>query len=1056
MLSQLLRLRHTNRCILQDYNYTIQCIRSQHTHTQQSIHNSGNDVNPLSHINELARQHRISSNPPVQHKLPNPYAIDTLRIHDEELKSYIQLCTDNDIKKLIIEQITNENITRDTAQKLFAAALKTVSNIGRGSNLSISHQLFLHWYTGVRNSLNAYIEKIVYRQQLAVKKHEHDMNHSTDTTDQPSHTSTSHPSAVYESIIQQNRSKDNEIDSNDPEFDPYIDYENGDNTEHDNNGDHDIDTDDTTTRYRGSYTRVTDIYFYEMRHLIDTIATASIIEVLNQLLKTRVYSVIDLASNIGKLTRNEIKSHAESVFHKKVKDTENELNKYKRSQQESTDQSLNMNEISANIIKLEHQLKLLWRDERPLIHDQHSHWGDANHVRVGCILIKFILQNCMIPPYIISKMKSHSNEAVSKSNLLCTHKSNNHRVYAIIHDKTQKSVKRKYHLQGQIRMIDPLYLYLTELNDNDTTVVDARFKPMLVRPKPWTSYDTGGYLTINKRVMRTKGSRLQLEALRTAELDKLYSALNYLADTPWQVNKYVYNIVIELKKRGGNVAGMPSYTDIPLPIRPSDSTTDQNITKVFKTQLERCKQMNRDLNSQRADLNVRIKQAGEFIDRLFYCPQNIDFRGRIYPIPSHLNHQGPDIARGLLLYGTGKPITSDGIRWLKIHVANLYGKNKLSLADRVKWTESNMHDIMNSVDNPLYKSNELELYYWCHAEEPFQFLAAAYELVQCVRSPVPEQYISYLPVHVDGSCNGLQHYAAMGLDYLGGSKVNLTPADIPQDVYQGVCDRVNEKLKLAADQGDKRALVLYGHINRKIVKQTVMTTVYGVTALGARDQVRARLEERTDIEFNGSYGTDERYVALNTHAGYISKLTMDALTDLFTGARSIMDWLIQCSTLITSTNQTVSWITPLNLPVVQPYRQIQTYQVKTALQKISIADKSDFLPINRREQRGALPPNFVHSLDATHALLTTLACKKHDITFAAVHDSYWTHASTMTRLNELLREEFVNLYSQPILHDLRNQWSVRFPYIEFPPIPQVRNTKKLDLRDVLKSTYFFS
>lgn len=35
----------------------------------------------------------------------------------------------------------------------------------------------------------------------------------------------------------------------------------------------------------------------------------------------------------------------------------------------------------------------------------------------------------------------------------------------------------------------------------------------------------------------------------------------------------------------------------------------------------------------------------------------------------------------------------------------------------------------------------------------------------------------------DGSCNGLQHYAALGLDLPGGTAVNLAPADKPQVRY---------------------------------------------------------------------------------------------------------------------------------------------------------------------------------------------------------------------------------------------------------------------------------
>ena len=35
----------------------------------------------------------------------------------------------------------------------------------------------------------------------------------------------------------------------------------------------------------------------------------------------------------------------------------------------------------------------------------------------------------------------------------------------------------------------------------------------------------------------------------------------------------------------------------------------------------------------------------------------------------------------------------------------------------------------------------------------------------------------------DGSCNGLQHYAALGRDEKGGQAVNLMPGPKPADVY---------------------------------------------------------------------------------------------------------------------------------------------------------------------------------------------------------------------------------------------------------------------------------
>lgn len=74
--------------------------------------------------------------------------------------------------------------------------------------------------------------------------------------------------------------------------------------------------------------------------------------------------------------------------------------------------------------------------------------------------------------------------------------------------------------------------------------------------------------------------------------------------------------------------------------------------------------------------------------------------------------------------------------------------------------------------------------------------------------------------------------------------VNLLPADKPQDVYTGIAKIVAKKVEEDASEGHEVALKLRGHVDRKLVKQTVMTSVYGVTFVGAREQIGNRLKER--------------------------------------------------------------------------------------------------------------------------------------------------------------------------------------------------------------------
>ncbi|KAF8870010.1 hypothetical protein CPB84DRAFT_1623739, partial [Gymnopilus junonius] len=70
-------------------------------------------------------------------------------------------------------------------------------------------------------------------------------------------------------------------------------------------------------------------------------------------------------------------------------------------------------------------------------------------------------------------------------------------------------------------------------------------------------------------------------------------------------------------------------------------------------------------------------------------------------IPPHLNHMGDDLSRGLLLFEEAKPLGVRGLRWLKIHTANLFGYDKDSFDARVQWVEENVENVIESATNPL-------------------------------------------------------------------------------------------------------------------------------------------------------------------------------------------------------------------------------------------------------------------------------------------------------------------------------------------------------------------
>ena len=182
------------------------------------------------------------------------------------------------------------------------------------------------------------------------------------------------------------------------------------------------------------------------------------------------------------------------------------------------------------------------------------------------------------------------------------------------------------------------------------------------------------------------------------------------------------------------------------------------------------------------------------------------------------------------------------------------------------------------------------------------------DLSAAMKSENPEDYYSKLHIHVDGSCNGMQHYAAFGRDGNGGRQVNLADSERPGDVYTAILKLVIKEIEKETNPDHLEiAESLKGKVSRKVIKQTVMTSVYGVTFIGARAQIQRQLKEKRLYETNG-----ELYKA----SSYLAKLTIKCIGDLFKDANNIKDWFAKGAKTVAATGEPVKWLTPMGLPCV--------------------------------------------------------------------------------------------------------------------------------------------
>ena len=613
--------------------------------------------------------------------------------------------------------------------------------------------------------------------------------------------------------------------------------------------------------------------------------------------------------------------------------------------------------------------------------------------------------------------------------------------------------------------------------------------PLLAPPVAWSKavghVPYGAFMHNSCKFMRTN-SALAVRRLKEADpesLQTVFDGLNACGATRWIINERILGVaklLWNVREDGARVIPCRDPESLPQ----VGNYEELGPQLYFQQKQERAEALKRNAENHalRCSFQLALSVADEFKkERAFYFAYNIDFRGRAYPLSPYLSPTGDDLARGLLAFAEPKKLGERGLFWLRVHLANLYGFDKASMEERAEWTRKRESSgMIAAIDaSPLEGKN---LSYWLSADKPFQFLAVCQELAEALRSDDPTEFQSRMPVHQDGSCNGLQHYSALGRDEIGGRQVNLTHCDKRGDVYEGVCEKVREKMADYCEQLDDRrmeveelhlkndpiicdtdkyrekvrklreaemASELTGLVGRKTIKQTVMTSVYGVTALGAKDQVFRRLKETPEL-------SDKSLKELNEYASFLSKLTLKSLGEVVSGATKSMKWLKDIARLVAQTNRPLEWTTPLGLPVVQPYHKAKTTKVRTVLQSITFRDKHGSQDnIDTQRQRNGIAPNFVHSLDSSHMLLTASACHKRSIVFAAVHDSFWTHAKDVDDMSQIIRETFVDLHSPDIFRIQLEEWRRLYPEVahDFPDPPERGN---LDIEQVKKSSFFFS
>lgn len=661
--------------------------------------------------------------------------------------------------------------------------------------------------------------------------------------------------------------------------------------------------------------------------------------------------------------------------------------------------------------------------------------------------------------------------------------------------------------KGKIERIKAIYAkqwLIDTWNKNIDLLVynKHRYAPCVIPPKPWKTVWNGAYYGVNAKYVQfirqdfyRKNIFLTnyLQKLEQIDMSWLFSVVNHLQETPFVINEKVLKVCLDIMSNHGSLGGLPSTDDLPELPRLINPTPEE--LKKHKVKLTAMYKKDRARQSKLLRTNCTLAVAKKYSQyEKVYFPWNMDYRGRLYPMPTEINPQGDDLQKALLLFAEPEPLTdNECLKWFYIAGAGFAGLDKKTFAERINWVLEHENQIISSAKSPL------EFTWWDEVagdESPLCFLSFCFEFKRLREYQVDHGgsaigFKTGLHISFDGTCSGLQHFSMLLADEIGGRAVNLIPGETVHDIYQVVADKVNVVLKkdvvsgtedtykldkktgevLTDSEGNKKIQygtkelatqwMMYGKekfgtdgIKRKVCKRSVMTLAYGSGRYGFAENLKSDIIKPWQDE----HEDNPIFLDKAQAATYMAGIIWDAVSTTVVKAVEGMNWMQSVAKEISKNGEVIAWMSPNGLPIQQ--NKFETDMIPFKL-RFNGTNTRIYIPkengnIDKRGQIQAISPNFIHSLDACHMQrVINSEYEKGNRNFFMIHDSFGTDLSHANSLFNTIRDELVKMYDGK---NYLEEWLKDVSYLlpDGADIQNIPSKGKLNIQKIKESKYCFA
>ena len=557
---------------------------------------------------------------------------------------------------------------------------------------------------------------------------------------------------------------------------------------------------------------------------------------------------------------------------------------------------------------------------------------------------------------------------------------------------------------------------------------EKRIANITVQPQPWHKPFNRG-VPIVKRLTTEDAHEYTIE-----NMPEVYKALNYLQESQWMVNSSILDLMVEgldgfspevvtEEEQQAALAELSTKKRVSLYIQEKkylkllEKYSQQSAKKYAKAEAAdyfATKGFDyREVVSKHSIMESfidTVKFAADVEFETLYFQHNLDSRGRVYSLSPSLSPQGNDAQKALLKFACPGPVDW---KWVKIHLANCAGQDKLSFTDRIAWATKWEQEIIAAGTDPrsvvaTQFFHEIGIYN--EKKTKWQFLAACIEYVSALQTG---QWS--LPIGIDATTSGCQWLSAISRDHTLAEHVNISPCTYAPvgDLYQQVGDIIaNQEHDLTCLEG----LAPGAKALRKLVKRSVMTYPYSCQAgtMGKHtfsDRKDHGVQQFTDMTFQEATKLGEiQYAAIEEFMPGPASL-MKAMQDCFNGYKG---------------SATVSWTTPVGFkakqhkPVIVKDRIDLDFHEDNERLQLVIYEETNKASV--KDHQMGISPNVVHSLDASLMIKSINAMGDAGIVdFHGVHDQFGVLPTHVDLLGHKAREVFYQIVLEDPIEKIMNE-----------------------------------